>query len=371
MSSTARNANRAANAMSRPYVAPTPERKLEKKLAAVEKGSLLLTEKPVVGLETRVNEKELGKGSMILHIGQTDGLTAQMAICRPIGDVPDALASDWTFIPKAQIGNLLGQKNPFEGKTQQRVTQLKVEHGLKVGVLMKNANGEICYPDGAIREKVLADCRVLHDIHASVDGGKPMKPIFSYATAAHAMAEVAYLNSLATSDELKVAIDTETAPYREHETKDPVTGQKQVTMSWARGIPYEVLPTVLMDVIHTGSYNASKWDALKVEAPKKASPFAIWGYGEGSVPPDKLAALTEKLREYAKIRKDYNLSVPQGQKAVREETAEQKRQRLDKHQELQKATRDVNAIERFEYKAFIPFEPKTGGSRPSATALKK
>lgn len=368
MSSTARSANRGANTTARPYSAPTPERKLEKKLAAVEKGSLLLTEKPIAGLETRVNEKELGKGAMILHIGQTDGLTAQMAICRPIGDVPDVLASDWTFIQKAQIGNLLGQKNPFEGKTQQRVTQLKVEYGLKMGVLTKNPTGEICYPDGAIREKVLAECRVMHDIHASVDGGKPMKPIFSYATAAHAKAEADYLNSLAMSEELKMQIDTETIPYREHETKDPVTGQKQVAMSWARGIPPEVLPTVLMDVIHTGSYNAGKWDALKVEAPKKASPFAIWGYRDGSVPPDKLAALTEKLREYAKIRKDYNLSVPQGQKAVREETDEQKRQRLDKHQKLQDATRDVNAVERFEYKAFVPYEPRTGGSRRSANA---
>lgn len=356
MASSARNAGNKANTTARPYVAPTAERKMEKKLAAVEKSSLLLTETPVIGLTCKVNEKELGKGTMILHIGQTEGFHAQVAIHRPIGSVPGALATDWAITPKAQIRTLLQANNPFEGKTQSRVSNLKLEHGLSAGVLKKNAAGEITYPSGSIREAVLAKCRDLHDIHAKVEGGKPMKPIFSYASAADAKAEVAYLNSLADSQELKDAIDKETAPYREYETKDPVTGQSQVTMKWATGIPALQLPTVLMEVITTGRYDADKWDKLKEVPPKKASPFSIWGYTEGDVPPAKLENLAEKLREFAKIQKDYNLSVPQGQKAVLAETAEQKAQRIAKHAELQKAAHAVNEAEKFEYKPYLPYE---------------
>jgi len=355
MSSYARG-NPNGDTTKRSYTAPTPERKLEKKIAALEKSSLFLTEQPIVGLTTSVNEKELGKGTTIFHLGQTGGFTAQMAIHRPIGSVPNSLASDWALTPKAILGNFLGADNPFEGKTQQRVTKLKLDAGLAAGVLHKNPAGEICYPDFSIREKVLAESRAMHDIHASVDGGKPMKPIFVYGTAAHAEAEVNYLNVLKNSSTLKNAIDTETLSYREHETMDPVTGQKQVPMMWARGIPPGVLPQVIMDVISTGSYNADRWDKLKVEASKKASPFAIWGYTKGSIPPDKLSVLTEKLREYAKIRKDYNLSVPQGQKAAKAETGEQRSQRLAKHHELQKAVRDVNMAERFEYDPFRPVD---------------
>jgi len=279
------------------YTAPTTEQKLAKKLASLEKGCLLLTDKTVHGLSTSVNEKELGKGTVILHLGQTDGFTAQMAIHRPIGSVPDALVSDWALTPKAMIGNFLGAENPFEGKTQKRVTKLKLDVGLEAGVLMKNTAGEICYPDGSVREKILADARAMHDLHAKVDGGKVMKPIFVYATSAHAKAEADYLNTLAKSNALKVAIDTETLPYREHETMDPVTGQKQVTMKWARGIPPSVLPQVLMDVILTGRYDSDRWDKLKVEDPKKSAPVAVWGYSSGSIPPDKLTNLTDKLRE--------------------------------------------------------------------------
>jgi len=329
---------------------------MEKKLAAVEKSSLLLTENPVVGLDTKVNEKDLGKGAVIIHMGQTGGFTTQVALHRPIGSVPNALATDWAITPKTQISTLLKANNPFEGKTQSRVSQIKLEHGISAKVLMKNSAGEICYPDGSIREQVLAKCRELHDIHAKVEGGKPMKPVFSYATSEHAKAEVAYLNSLADSQELKDTIATETAPYREYETKDPVTGQSQVTMSWATGIPAEQLPIVLMEVITTGRYDAAKWDKLKEKPPKKTSPFSVWGYVEGNIPPDKLAELSEKLRDFAKIQKDYNLSVPQGQKAVQAETAEQKAQRIAKHAELQKAAHAVNEAERFEFDAYVPYE---------------
>jgi hypothetical protein len=329
---------------------------MEKKLAAVEKSSLLLTEVPVIGLDTKVNEKDLGKGAIILHMGQTGSFTTQVAMHRPIGSVPDALATDWAITPKSQIGTLLKANNPFEGKTQSRVSVLKTEYGLKAGFLIKNPAGEICYPNGSIREQVLGKCRELHDIHAKVEGGKPMKPIFSYATSELAKYEIAYLNSLANSEELKTSIVMETAPYREYETKDPVTGQSQVTMKWAKGIPAEQLPIVLMEVITTGNYDAAKWDKLKEEPPKKVTPFAIWGYVAGDIPADKLAELSERLREFAKIQKDYNLSVPQGQKAVQAESAEQKAQRIAKHAELQKAAHAVNEAERFEYNAHVPYE---------------
>jgi len=359
MSGFGRSTPAPGNRTARPYVAPTAERRLEKKLAAVEKSSLVLTEKPVAGLTTRVNEKELGKGAMVIHMGQTDGNTIQLAIHRAIGSVPNALATTWNITPKSQISTLLGAKNPFEGKTQQRVSALKVEYGVSQKVLLKNPDGQITYPDGVIRDVALADARKFSELHASVEGSKTLKPAFLYGGPAVATAELRYLNTLAQSQELQAKIDSETAPYLSYETKDPVTGQTQVAMSWAEGLPPEQLPIVLMDVITTGSYNASKWDVLKEKPARKSTPFSVWGYVEGHVPPDKLARLKEMLLEYAKIRKDYNLSVPQGQKAELAETNDQKAKRLSLHVDLQMAVKRVNEAERFEVKPYVPYDGKS------------
>ena len=350
MSGYSRNISRAGNAKGTNYTPPSAERKLEKKLAAAERDCHLLTETPVTGLSVKVNENNLGKGAMIIHMGQMEGFTAQLAIHRPIGNVPSEVVTDWALSNKTSIGNLIGQGNPFEKKTQQRVSEIKLAHGLKTGTLKNNDAGAICYPDGTVREKMLAKCRELHDIHKSVEGGKPMRPIFVYGSTAVMTQEMNYLNALATSPELKAAIDTETLQYREHETKDPITGQSQVTMDWAKGIPPEQLPIVLMEVITSGHYNATKWDKVKVLPAQKPDPFAVWGYKDGFVPQDRIVELSKHLENYAKLRKEHNVLLPQGQKAKDAETGEQKATRLAKHEELQQAAKLVNNVEKFKFK---------------------
>jgi len=361
MSGTSRNISRAGNAKGTSYTPPSAERKLEKKLAAAERDCHLLTETPVVGLSVKVNEGNLGKGAMIVHMGQEGGFTAQLAIHRPIGSIPSEVVSDWALSNKTSIGNLIGQGNPFEKKTQQRVSELKLAHGLKTGTLINNDAGIVCYPDGTVREKMLARCRELHDIHKSVEGGKPMRPIFVYGSSAVLTQEMDYLNALASAPELKAAIDTETLQYREHETKDPITGQSQVTMKWAKGIPPEQLPIVLMEVITSGRYDATKWDKVKVLPEQKPDPFTVWGYKEGLVPQDRIVELSKHLDSYAKLRKEHNVLLPQGQKAKDAETGEQKAIRLAKHEELQQAAKHVNNVEKFKFKLpehFISRNPK-------------
>jgi len=349
MSGNARNISRSGNAKGNNYTPPTTERKLEMKLAAAERRNQLLTEAPVNGLEAKVNEKDLGKGAMVFHIGQTGGFTAQMVIHRPIGGVPDGVASDWALTSKASITNLIGQGNPFEKKTQERVSELKIEHGLKVGVIKKNAAGLITYPDGTVREEALKKCREMHDIHKSVEGGKPLRPIFVYGQTSVMNQEADYLNALAKSPELKVAIDIETAQYREYETRDPVTGQRQVTMKWAKGIPPEQLPIVLMEVITNGYYDSEKWDKVKILPAQKTDPFAIWGYKDGFVPQDSITRLIKCLEKYRDARKEYNALLPKGKKEREAETSEQKAARQSKHETLQAAAKNVNDAEKFKY----------------------
>jgi len=358
MNGSTRNISRSGNAKGTSYTPPSAERKLEKKLAAAERDCHLLTETPVTGLSVKVNENNLGKGAMIVHMGQMDGFTAQLAIHRPIGNIPSEVASDWALSNKTSIGNLIGQGNPFEKKTQQRVGEIKLALGLKTGTLINNDTGKVCYPDGTIREQMLARCRDLHDIHKSVEGGKPMRPIFVYGSTAVMTQEMNYLNALANSPELKAAIDTETLQYREHETKDPITGQSQVTMKWAKGIPPAQLPIVLMEVITTGHYDAAKWDQVKVLPAQKPDPFAVWGYKEGLIPQDRIVELSKYLDIYAKLRKEHNVLLPQGQKAKDAETAEQKAIRLAKHEELQQAAKHVNNVEKFKFKLPEHYIPK-------------
>lgn len=271
-----------------------------------------------------------------------------MVMHRPIGNTPDGLASDWAFTSKGQLVHFIGgATNPFEKKTAERVSAIKVDFGIQKGLLKRASDGRIMYPNGTVRNVALDECRVLHDIHKSVEGGAPMTPIFVYGGIEVQGFESAYLNALANSPEVQAAIAKETVSYRAHETKDPVTGQAQVTMKWANGLPADQLLTVLMDVITTGSYNAAKWDPIKEIAPKKADPFATWGYTEGAIPQDKLAVLKKNLLEYAKLRKEHNVLKPQGAKAVQEETDQNKTDRRNKHNEMQKAAQAVNASEKF------------------------
>jgi hypothetical protein len=350
MSGSSRNISRAGNAKGTNYTPPSAERKLEKKLAAAERDCQLMTATPVTGLKVEVNEKVLGDGAMILHIGQVGGLTAQMVIHRPIGNAPIDVVSDWALSNKTSISNLIGQGNPFEKKTQQIVTELKINHGLKAGTLIKNESGFIAYPDGTVRDTMLTRCRELHDTHKSVEGGKPLRPIFVYGSTAVMQQEMDFLNSLAAAPGLEATVDAETVQYREYETKDPVTGQSQVTMNWAKGIPHEQLPIVLMEVITLGKYDSAKWDKVKVLPEQKPHPFTIWGYKQGDVPQDKIVELSKAIDNYAKLKKEHNVLLPKGQKERNSETAEQKVSRLAKHEELQQAAKLVNNVEKFKRK---------------------
>jgi hypothetical protein len=341
---------------------------LEKKLVAAERSSQLMTEQTINGLSAKLNENDLGKGAMVFHIAQQGGIATQMLVHRPIGNTPDAVATDWALTPKGLIGNLLGGvENPFEKKTGERVSALKVEHGIAASLLKRNAAGLITYPDGTVRAVALDECRKLFDIHKSVEGGEAMTPAFCYGSIAVYAAETAYLNSLAKSPELQDAIQKETLSYRMHETRDPVTGQSQVTMKWASGIPREQLLTVFMEVISTGQYNAAKWDPIKEYPSKKTDPFAIWGYDKGVIPADKLDILKKALLEYAKLRKEHNVLMPQGQKAKDSETAEQKATRIAKHNEMQKAANAVNKAEKFGFKLPVIVPAPTVQSQAAPT----
>jgi len=351
MSASSKNISRTGNAKGNQYAPPSTERKLEKKLAAAERGSALMTEQPVVGLSAKLKDKDLGKGAMVFHIAQQDGSSAQMLIHRPIGNTPDAVATDWALTPKGLVDNFLGGAvNPFEKKTTERVTKIKIDYGIAGGFLKRNTAGLITYPDGVVRNVALDECRTLFEIHKSIEGGEPMSPSFCYGSLSVYNAESNYLNALVNSPDVLAAIEKETASYRSHETRDPVTGQAQVTMKWASGIPKEQLLTVFMEVVTTGSYNAAKWDPIKENPPKKADPFSVWGYTGGSIAQDKLDILKKALLEFAKLRKEHNVLLPQGQKAKDDETAEQKATRIAKHGEMQKAAQTVNKAEKFGFK---------------------
>jgi len=332
---------------------------LEKKLASAQKAGAILSERVIVDLSTSTSAA-LGKGAMILHIGQTDGLTKQLAIHRPIGTTPKATEADWVMSPKAQIpGFIEGRENPFYKKTSEAVSNIKLTAAKAAGVLKENPDGRITYPDGTIRDEGLKKATELAEEHRKVQGAKIFTPTFTYGPPNVQKGERDYLNFVANNPEVQAKIHDAARQHDAYETQDPSTGQTQIALGYLSGIPEDSVQMVIMDVVRTGSYNAAKWDLLKVKPLVKDSPFASWAYSEGNMPQDKMNALKDTIQAHTKLRKEYHALTPQGKAAVAAETADQKKIRAAKLVELNKAVHDVNEAEKFKFEL-----PKA--SRPAA-----
>jgi len=340
------------NNTARPYTAPTPERRLEKKLAASERKQSLLTEEEVPKLLVKCNEGIYGKGAMVLHMGQNGENAAQLILHRTLGSVPTAQMSSWYLTPKGVAKNLVGMENPYTEKTQQSVSILKQQAGLRANsVKILTATGKLVFPSGVAREDFLEECRKLADIHKKVEGGKPLIPTFAYGAPAQQAEEIAYLNALATDKKLQEDIVEKTRLYNDWEAVDPQTGVKQVPIQWAEGIPASQIDIVLMDVIRKGAYSPD-WDMVKEKTVKKVAPFASWGYIPGHYPVTQHKQLIEALNEFAKARRDY-MEVKEGTNL----SDEQKAQKKALHEAYQQANKRVNEVERFDYQPHTSYDP--------------
>jgi len=342
-----------------PYVRPTLERTLEKKVAAAQRAGATMTEKHVVDLTTSLPDKVLGKGSLALHIGQDDGITRQLIIHRPVGTDPKATESDWVLSTKAQISGFLEAKaNPYHQKTQEAVSKIKISAALKAKVLIENADGQITYPSGELREKGLKDAGDIAEMHGKVQGCKKFAPTFVYATPSVQEGERTFLNFCATDPEVQKELALATKQHDAHVTKDPATGGTQVMPPYLKGVPPKHLLEVVLEVIRIGSYDAAKWDPVKVVPKVKDSPFTVWKYSNGNIPQDKMAKLKEEILKHAKLFKELNALIPRGKEAVAAETKEQLTARQAKEAEVSNAIHDVNEAEKFK-KEFPVASPPT------------
>lgn len=358
MSNNRTQTPRGANAKI-PYVRPTPERILEKKVASAQRAGATMTEKHVTDLVTDLPEKVLGVGSLVLHIGQDEGITRQMVMHRPIGTDPKATMSDWVLSTKAQIPGFLEEKaNPYHQKTQEAVSKIKLNAALKAKILVENADGQITYPGGELREDGLKKAGELAEAHGKIQGCKKWAPTFVYATPSVQEGERNFLNFCADNAQVQKDILAASKQHDAHVTTDPATGATQVMPPYLKGIPPKQLLAVVLDVVRTGSYDAAKWDPVK-EIPKtKESPFTVWKYSAGNVPQDKMATLKDKILKHAKLKKELNGLTPRGKEAIAAETKEQLAIRQAKDAELSAAVHEVNEAEKFKKELPVASVPK-------------
>jgi hypothetical protein len=340
---------------------------MEKKLAASEKKQALLTDAVIPGMVTSVNEKVYGEGAIVIHMGQEKGLASQLILHRSLGNVPSAQETNWYLSTKTVARNISSDKgNPYQEKTQEAVSKLKVDFGLSQALLKKNSTGQICYPDGTVRETVLSKARDYAEIHAKCEGGKPLVPTFAYAIPEVQKLEIAYLNGLAESKVVVDKITEVTKLWQSWEAADPHTGEKLAPMAWAEGIPAKSINVVLLDVIRTGSYNKDKWDLLKEKPAKKVSPFSAWGYMPGNYPAEHHRKLLEALDKFAAARKEYNIS-----KQSKDDSPEHVAQKQSLHDNFQKEAKNVNSAEKFEYKPHVAYDPAVPEDAPMSKSQRK
>ena len=355
---------------SRGYVPPSREQKLEKKVAAAERKSLSFPSTHVNDMAVVVTDKIIGDDALILRLGQESGYLAQIAIHRPIGFDMQLDSDDWVMSSLSNIPQYKANaSNPFEAKTRERVSKLKEDAAIRLGVLKYGQDGStLLYPNGKERAKMLDSARVFASAHNKVQGSKAMSPAFSYMDLDDVKAEIRYLNALAGDKALKAEVQVVIADYLSYQTMVSSTGQTQTAVPYLKGIPSENVQSAVLEVVRTGSLPESYKSLIKPVL-RKEHQFEMWAYTDDvSINPQKLHELKDKLTEFMDANKAYNSSRPQGREAESKESNEDKSKRKALLAALNTKVKEVNEIENF--KKVLPKVLKTPATGPSAGAGK-
>jgi len=316
----------------------TAEQKMQKKLEASQKANNILSSTHIANLEVRADEKQFGKDPdlLVVKMGVPGGKTAQFVICRPIGFTPHLSTVDWVAIETSQIHTYMqNEKNPFEMKVGMTVANLKNASAIEAKVLVKNEDGELCYPGGKIRQKSLDYAKEMFTFHSKVEGAKKMVPSLLYMDPAERDAELILQKHWGTTSKLLVSIEEATLDYREWTTMGGVGNIAQVGIPYLKGVPKHLIQVFTQNRM-LGIENPSGWSALLETESIKTDRFSpVYYEGVVDIKTDDMQKLQESIREFAVAYKAHNKLILVSKDDKAKDTPEQKTARANAHNTMQ------------------------------------
>jgi hypothetical protein len=321
---------------------------MQKKLEALQKSSNILSSVHIANMEVRAEEKYFGKNPEVLvsKMGVPGGKSVQYVICRPIGFTPNLTDVDWVAIDTSLIHTYMqNEKNPFELKVGKVVSDIKNESAIKAKVLVLNADGELCYPGGKIRQKSLDYAKEMFTFHGKVEGAKKMVPSLLYMDPAERDAELVLQKHWGTNPELLVAIEEAVKDYRAWETMGGVGNIPQVGIPYLKGVPKHLLQVFVQNKM-LGVDNPEGWSSLLEKESEKTDRFSPVQYtGKVDIKPDDLQKLQEAIREFEQAYKAHNKLVLTSKEDKAKETPEDKQSRMSPHTTMQAKAHAVKEAE--------------------------
>jgi hypothetical protein len=269
-------------------------------------------------------------------MGVPGGKSAQFVITRPIGFTPHLTNVDWVAIEASQIHTYFqNEKNPFEMKVGKAVADMKNASAIEAKVLVKNEDGELCYPGGKIRQKSLDYAKEMFTFHGKVEGAKKMVPSMLYMDPAERDAELLLQKHWGSDPKLLKSIEGVTIDYREWATMGGVGNIAQVGIPYLKGVPKHLVQVFTQNRM-LGIENPSGWSALLETESIKTDRFSPVHYdGVVDIKTDDLQKLQEAIREFEVAYKAHNKLILTSKDDKAKDTPEQKTARANAHNTMQ------------------------------------